>query len=277
MMKFSVLMSVYAKENPKHFEIALNSIFNQTVLPDEVILMVDGPVSDDINIVIDKFTNLHNSLNVQRLEKNVGLGKALDIGLSKCSNELVARMDSDDICALNRFEKQLAFFQNNSEMSIVGSNVAEFIDDTSNIIGFRNLPEHDKDIRTFLKSRNPMNHPTVMFKKSAILNVGGYQDWYLLEDYYLWLRLSLIDCQFFNIQENLVYMRVTEDQYERRGGLKYYKSINKLEKFKLKNKIISLPKYCYNNIIRFIVQVMMTNKLRGWMYRYLLRSEKVSR
>ena len=181
MEKFSVSICVYGGDNPSYFDIALQSIFNQTLKPDEVVLVVDGPVGDDINNVISKYQN--DNLKLIRLEKNVGHGDARRIGLENCTYDLVALMDADDISSNDRFEKQIDAFAKNPDISIVGGQISEFIDDTSNIVGQRIVPLEDNDIKEYMKKRCPMKQVTVMFKKSDVLSVGGYIDWYCEEDY----------------------------------------------------------------------------------------------
>ncbi len=270
--KFSVSMCVYGGDNPEHFEIALGSVFNQTLMPDEVVLVVDGPVPDTLNKVISKFEE-YSIFKVIRLAQNVGHGNARRTGLEACSYEYVAIMDADDVCVNTRFEKQILAFKNNNDLTIVGGMIEEFINDISNVVGIRRVPQADSDIKDYMKKRCPMNQQTVMFKKSLVQAVGGYIDWYCDEDYYLWLRLALNKCKFMNINETLVYVRVGNEMYQRRGGYKYFKSEAKLQAFMLKNKVISLPRYCINVGERLILQVLMPNTIRGWVFKKFARDK----
>lgn len=272
MKSFSVSMCVYGGDNSEHFDLAMQSIFDQTLKPDEVVLVVDGPVGDDINNVISKYEN--EILRVIRLEKNVGHGEARRIGLENCTYDLVALMDADDISSKDRFRKQIDAFTKNPEFSIVGGQISEFIDDIDNIVGQRIVPLEDKDIKEYMKRRCPMNQVTVMFRKSDVLSVGGYIDWYCEEDYYLWIRMALNNLKFFNVPDMLVNVRVGNEMYQRRGGLKYFKSEKKLQKFMLDNKIISFSRYFINVSQRLILQVLMPNKLRGFIFKIFAR-EKV--
>ena len=274
MEKFSVSICVYGGDNPAYFDIAMQSIFNQTLKPDEVVLVVDGPVGEDINNVILKYQN--DNLKIIRLEKNVGHGDARRIGLENCTYDLVALMDADDISSNDRFRKQIDAFIKNPDVSIVGGQISEFIDDTSNIVGQRIVPLEDNDIKEYMKKRCPMNQVTVMFKKSDVLSVGGYIDWYCEEDYYLWIRMALADLKFANVKDVLVNVRVGNEMYQRRGGLKYFKSEAKLQRFMLDNKVINVSRYIVNVTQRLILQVLMPNWLRGIVFKIFAR-EKTER
>ncbi len=271
MKNFSVSICVYGGDNADHFDLAMHSIFNQSLMPDEVVLVVDGPVGDDINNVISKYQG--DNLKVIRLEKNVGHGDARRIGLENCTYELVALMDADDISAKDRFKKQIDAFFENPDISIVGGQISEFIDDTDNIVGQRIVPLDDKEIKEYMKKRCPMNQVTVMFKKSDVLSVGGYIDWYCEEDYYLWIRMALANLKFFNVADTLVNVRVGKEMYQRRGGLKYFKSEAKLQKFMLDNKAINVSRYLVNVTQRLILQVLMPNKLRGIIFKIFARKK----
>lgn len=271
-MKFSVSMCVYGKDNSEHFKTAVESILNQTMQPNEVVLVVDGPVPEDLDLVIRSFEQ-NKLFNVIWLSENQGHGNARRIGLAACTNELVALMDADDISVPNRFENQINMFLADSELDIVGGNIFEFIDDEKNVVAERCVPSADVDIKKYMKKRCPMNQVTVMFKKQSVDSVGGYIDWYCEEDYYLWLRMALANMKFANVNENLVNVRVGEELYARRGGWKYYKSEAKLQKYMLKNKIINYPTYLLNKAKRFIVQVLLPNSIRGWVFKKFARSK----
>lgn len=274
---FSVSICVYGKDNPNHFDAALESIINQTLKPTEIVLTVDGPVPDTIDKVIRKYQDSFGTgFKVVRLEKNLGHGEARRICFNNCSFEIIALMDADDLSVPARFEKQIEYFASHPEVSVVGGYITEFITtekttDTSKIAGNRIVPELDEDIKHYMKKRCPMNQVTVMFKKDDVAEVGGYIDWYCEEDYYLWIRLALAGKLFANIPETLVNVRVGEEMYQRRGGWKYYKSEAKLQGYMLKNKITSLPRYIINVCERFVVQVLLPNRVRGWIFQKLAR------
>ena len=271
---FSIAISVYKNDSPEFFDRALESITDlQTVKPDEIVLVIDGPVSDEIDAVIEKYAPRY-TFNIIRLKTNGGLGNALKLAIENAKYDLIARMDSDDIAVPNRFELQLAFFNKNPKVDVCGGNISEFIQNENNIIGFRNVPTSNKDIRKFIKKRCPFNHMTVMFKKDSVIKCGGYLDFYFNEDYYLWIRMLLNNSIFSNLPVVLVNVRTGIEQYQRRGGLKYYKSEKKLQKMMLKNGIISCPLFLCNCMKRFIVQVLLPPKLRGYLLRKVARTKK---
>lgn len=260
-IKFSVSMSVYHGDNPDFFREAISSVFNQTLLPDELILVVDGEVSDEIKKIIKEY-ELSDNIKTIRLEENMGHGHARRVGLDKCKHELVAIMDSDDICIENRFEKQIECFKKNTNLSLVGASVAEFCTDISDVIGKKVLPSENEDIKRFLKIRCPVNHMTVMFRKSEVEKAGGYIDWFHNEDYYLWIRMSLNNAVFYNLEDVLVYARTNPDFYKRRGGWKYFLSEYKLQTFMYSNKINSIFRCSTNIMVRFVVQLLLPNYIR---------------
>ena len=273
---FSVAMSVYKSDNPNFFDRALSSITDeQTIIPNEIVLVVDGPVNDEINAVIDKYESKYEIFKVIRLEQNGGLGNALKIAVENSSNELIARMDSDDVSVSTRFEEQLKYFETNPEIDIVGGDITEFIGEENNIVGKRSVPLSNESIREYMKTRCAMNHVSVMYKKKAVESAGGYQDWFWNEDYYLWIRMWLNGAVFANTGSVLVNVRVGEEMYQRRGGSKYFESEKGLQDYMLKNKMINHSTYIKNVAKRLIVQKLMPNKLRGWVFRTFAR-KKVS-
>lgn len=274
MEKFSVAMSVYKNDSPEYFDIALASITTeQTVKPNEIVLVVDGPVPDGVNSVIAKYEALcPDMFQVVRLEKNGGLGNALRLAVEKANNELIARMDSDDIALPTRFEQQLMFFDENPDLDIVGGDITEFIGEPSNVVGKRVVPQKDSDIKSYMQTRCAMNHVTVMYKKSAVLKVGNYIDWFWNEDYYLWIRMQQGGCYFANTGTVLVNVRTGADMYQRRGGKKYFQSEKGLQNYMLEHKMISRSMYCMNVLKRWIVQVALPNSVRGWVFRTFARS-----
>lgn len=268
MEKYSVLMSLYKKEHPEYLRLALDSMIDQTVKPDEIVLVEDGPLTDELYAVVDEYRPyLHIVMN----EKNLGLGLALNVGLKACRNELVARMDTDDISTPDRCEKQLAYFTAHPETTILGGQIEEFIESPEKVIGKRVVPETNEELKKYMQKRCPFNHMTVMFKKSDVIKVGNYQDWYWNEDYYLWIRLALEGFKFANFPDTLVYVRVGKDMYSRRGGNKYFKSEVGIQKLMLEKGIIDKSTYIVNCAKRFIVQKMMSNSIRGWVFRKFAR------
>lgn len=269
-MSFSVSMCVYGKDNPVHFKQAVDSILDQTAKPSEVVLVVDGPVPEELDNIIKNY-EIDPIFRVIRLPQNMGHGVARRTGLENCSNDLVALMDADDLSLNNRFELLLKVFKENSDLDIVGGNISEFIDEPENIVGKRIVPETDAEIKSYLKKRCPMNQMTVMFKKESVQKAGGYQDWFCNEDYYLWIRMTLANMKFANIPDILVNVRVGNDMYKRRGGWKYFKSEAKIQRLMLQKTLISFPRCIYNVLLRLCLQVLMPGWLRGFIFQSFAR------
>ena len=270
--KFSVAMCVYGGDDPRWFAQAVDSILNQTAVPDEVVLVVDGPVPESLDQIICGYEQ-NPVFRVVRLAENQGHGNARRASLANCSNELVALMDADDLSVPDRFEKQLAMFAADPEVDIVGGMIDEFVETPAEIVGVRHVPCTDEEIKVYLQTRCPMNQVTVMFKKSSVDAVGGYVDWYNDEDYYLWVRMHLAGMKFANTPDMLVHVRVGADMYRRRGGMRYFKSEAKLQKYMWKKGVIGFGTYAVNVAKRLIVQVLLPNRLRGWVFKAFARSK----
>jgi glycosyltransferase involved in cell wall biosynthesis len=259
-------MSVYKNDNPVDFKNALTSIsINQTLKPTEIILVVDGPVTSEINKIILDF----ESLNVYRLDKNFGLGYALNFGLSKTNYELIARMDSDDIAHPQRFEKQLPIIQK-EDIAILGSNIEEFNYEIGDLKQFRNVPSDFQQINKLKMSRNPFNHMTVIFKKTIVAKVGGYKDMPGYEDYYLWMRL-LLDHKGMNLNENLVYARVGNNMFGRRQGIAFLVKEIKFQKTLFAEKLINKNQFYKNIIFRGMIR-LFPKSILSLFYRSFLRN-----
>ena len=269
--EYSVLMSVYHKERSEYLKQAIESIQVQSLSTNDFVLVCDGPLNDELDAVIQtKQLEMGENLNVVRLAKNGGLGNALNEGIKHCKNELVARMDSDDIAYPDRCEKQIAVFNTHSEVSICSGIVEEFTTDPNTADTRRVPPETNAEIIEFAKKRNPFNHPCVMYKKSAVKAVGSYQDFYLLEDYYLWLRMLMAGYQGYSIQEPLLHMRAGSDMYLRRAGWKYAKTQAKLFKFMKQQGFIGNGQYIKSCVIRS-GSALAPNWLRKFMFERVLR------
>lgn len=267
---FSVLMSIYVKERPDFLRQALDSVFNQTVVPDEVAIVEDGPLTSELYSVLDEYARRFPQLKRVPLATNGGLGKALNEGLKHCSNELVARMDTDDISVPERFEKQLKVFDDFPQAEIVSSWIDEFVESPDNIIATRKVPQYPYEVIKYGKKRCPINHPVVMFKKSSVLFAGNYQSFPLFEDYYLWVRLLMNGAKFYNIQESLLRFRTSSDMYKRRGGLRHALTELRFQNHIRKLGFISLGRFASNITIRFIARII-PNGCRMFIYRNLLR------
>lgn len=269
--EYSVLMSVYHKEKPEYLKQAIESIQTQTISTNDFVLVCDGPLNEQLDgVIAAKQQEMGTTLNVVRLAKNSGLGNALNEGIKYCKNELVARMDSDDIAYPDRCEKQIAVFNTHSEVSICSGIVEEFTTDPNTVDTKRVPPETNAEIVEFAKKRNPFNHPCVMYKKSAVEAVGSYQDFYLLEDYYLWLRMLMTGYQGYNIQEPLLHMRAGSDMYLRRAGWKYARTQARLFKFMKKQRFIGVGQYIKSCVIRS-GSSLAPNWLRKFMFEKVLR------
>lgn len=265
MQPFSVLVSVYKNDAPPFFSCAMDSILNQTLPPAEIVLVRDGEVPDELQQTIDSYCRKYPELiRYIPLEVNGGLGNALRIGVERAKYDLIARMDSDDVALPNRFELQAKAFEEHPEVGIIGGQITEFIDTEENIVCRRVVPTGHEEIVKYCKTRSPMNHVTVMFRKSAVLGAGNYMNLYFAEDYYLWCRMLANGCRFLNLSEVLVNVRVGVAMYRRRGGWKYFRSLKTIEKFKLSAKQIGISRYLLNQSIRFTQCLLLPNKLRGW-------------
>lgn len=272
MTPYSVLMSVYFREKPEFLDTALQSVFTQTVPPTQVILVKDGPLDTELDAVISSYQDRYPALNVVALPKNLGLGAALNIGIQHCEHELIARMDSDDISHPARFEKQLAAFEEQHQLSLVGSWVSEFENNATVTTTIRRVPEtQDEVIRTF-GDKCPVNHPSIMYRKSALIRAGGYRADYMQEDYDLWGRMLATGCIFRNIPECLVMMRTSDDQFLRRGGWRYAVSETRLQFLFLKLGLIPVHIFLRNVLVRFTARVM-PNSARKRFYKTFLRGQ----
>lgn len=269
---YSVLMSVYVKEKPEYLRTAMESIWNQSVKTDDFVLVCDGPLTAGLDSVIEQTEKEHPELTVIRLEKNLGLGKALNRGIKFCKNELVARMDSDDISRTDRCERQLEIFGKYPEISICSGTVEEFSKSTDLIESRRVVPEKQNDILAFARKRNPFNHPCVMYKKTAVEDAGGYQDFFLLEDYYLWIRMLQKGFAGYNIQQPLLWMRAGSEMYKRRAGWKYAMSQRCLFKYMRDTGFISKTQHFSSSVIRGAIS-LIPNNVRKYFFKVLVRSK----
>ena len=210
--KYSVLMSLYKKEKPEYLRLALNSMLNQTVAPDEIVLVEDGVLTPELYAVLDDYPMLHRIKN----ETNLGLGLALNVGLKHCRNELIARMDTDDCSKPERCEKQLERFLEKPYLAVVGSHIDEFVGDTSNVISQRIVPTTSDEIYNFAKKRSAFNHPTVMYSKTAVLENNGYSDLKRNQDVDLFGRMQFAGYKAENIDEALLWFRSSDELAKRR-------------------------------------------------------------
>ncbi|WP_090940094.1 glycosyltransferase [Pelosinus propionicus] len=270
-MKFSVLISIYCKENPMFFKIALESVINQTCIPTEIVIVKDGALTYELDQIIENFEMRFPGLfKIIILPENRGLGLSLQAGIIECSYELIARMDTDDIAKPERFEKQLKKFSDNKEIDLVGTYIEEFEGAPDNILSSRVVPLTQNSIYKAAKRRNPFNHVTVMYKKTAVLEAGNYQPFLWCEDYYLWVRMIMKRCKMMNISESLVLARTGKEMFRRRGGLQYVRSEVNLQCKFLSIGFVNIFEFITNVILRSLIR-LMPNNLRGVIYFKLLR------
>lgn len=268
---FSVLMSIYKNEKPEYLRESLDSILNNTVQPNEIVMVKDGPLPNELEQILEEYQNKTKLFHFVIHNKNQGLGISLRDGLLECKYELVARMDTDDVCNPKRFQKQLNFLKKHPEIVVVGSNVMEFESDYHHPSQYLKCPESYESILKFAKLRNPLKHPTVMFKKSAVLKSGNYQHFLWFEDYDLCVRMLLKGYRMANIQEFLVYCRADKDLFKRRGGIKYLRQDLKFERFLFNKSFINSREFLFNCSARTIVR-LLPNQLRKLFYTKILRS-----
>ena len=273
-MNFSVLLSLYHKENPIALGQCFKSIWkDQSIQPSEIVLVLDGPIGEELSQCVQKWQRIiGKSLRVIPLSQNVGLGKALNKGLEHCSNEWVFRMDTDDICVEKRFEYQLQFIKNNPNVVLFGGQILEFDKNVNDANKLKPVPEEYSDILTFSKNRNPFNHMTVAYKKSIILSLHGYQHHLFMEDYNLWLRVISKGYEVANLSQVLVYARVGNGMHARRRGSEYIKSEKQLLDLKIALKTQSLISAYVTFILRSFFRFLPSNLL-GFVYNNLLRKK----
>lgn len=267
MEKYSVLMSLYKKEHPEYIRLALDSMLNQTVKPDEIVLVEDGSLTDELYAVVEEYKPyLHIVIN----KTNLGLGLALNEGLKVCRNELVARMDTDDISKPDRCEKQLERFKEKPELAIVGSHVDEFIGDPTNVVSRRSVPLSSDDIYNYAKKRSAFNHPVVMYRKSAVMAEGGYSNLKRNQDVDLFGRILYAGHKAENIDEALLWFRCSDELAARRKSWENTKSyIDTIKKF-WKMGYSSFSDYAKVAVAQtgmFILPASMQN----WVYKKFLR------
>lgn len=270
-LKFSVLMPVYYKENSEYFNIALDSILNQTLLPNEVVIVKDGTLTKELDSVIEKYISKYPQLfNIVSLEKNLGQGQARNAGLQACKYNYIALMDSDDIARKDRFEVQIQYMKQNPNVDVVGSYITEFENDPQIIESIKAVPLTHEEIFKFGKWRSPMNNMTVIYKKDKVLEVGGYNSFNFGEDYLLFAKMLMNGCKFRNFEECLVNARAGSRMLSKRVGWNKIKQEFLLfEEFR-KMGYINNYQFVRNVSLKFLLRVI-PNSLRSWIYMKFLR------
>lgn len=272
--KTSVLMSVYKNEQPNFFDASLKSILcDQIQKPDEFVLVCDGPLTDELESVISKYNKQYPDIfKVFRTEQNQGLGKALNFGLTHCSNAIIIRADSDDICVPERIAVQVDYLNKNPNISIVSSFIDEFNEDYLKPINVKKLPLKNDELVEMAKIRNPINHMASAFRKDAIIDIGSYHHIPYVEDYELWVRAIVNGYQLGNIDKILVHARIGNGMVKRRGNKEYIKSWKILNKYMIQNKMIGKFGY-FRNMTLIRAFVYMPTSLKKSVYKNVLRKE----
>ena len=270
MAQLSVLMSLYIKEQPEYAKECFDSLLRQTVPADEWIIVEDGPLTREMYALLDEYQEKYPGL-IKRipLEKNQGLGLALRVGVQECRNDLIARMDTDDIAREDRFEKQLREFALNPNLDICGSNIDEFEENPDKIVAQRRVPLKHDEIVEYQKRRDAFNHMTVMYKKKTVLDAGNYQACPLMEDTYLWARMIMNGAACLNISDSLVFVRIGKGMFERRGGWGYFKKYKNGQKMVKDIGFTSYMTYLYKICIQFIV-ALLPQVIRGFIFKMIL-------
>lgn len=273
-LPFSVLLSLYKKENPKYLKEALDSIFCQTVRSDDVVLVEDGLLPDNLEVVVRDYERQYHELHVVRFEQNRGLGVALNEGLKYCKHDIIARGDTDDINHPDRFERELKILLEHPEYDLISAWIDEFVDNPKQIHSQRRLPEKPEDIYKYGKHRCPVNHPVAMYRKKAVEKVGGYQTDLFPEDYYLWMKMLKAGYKFYNIQDSLLSFRYNPETIKKRGGWRYAVDEAKTQ-WKAYHQLhyLSIADFCFNVSIRFTTRIF-PNKLRQFIYAIIRKLRK---
>ena len=271
--KFSVLMSVYIKENPAFLKEAVESILHQTLQPSEVVIVEDGPLTPELYQVLEEL-EAQSSIPIKRclLEQNRGLGLALKYGVTQCQYDVIARMDTDDIAVEDRFEQQFKLMETEN-LDLLGGHIAEFIDQPDEIVSYRRVPIKHEDIIVYQRMRSAFNHMTVMFKKEMVLKAGNYEDGLYMEDDLLWLNMISAGARTGNVDQILCKVRVGAGMFERRGGLRYLKLYRQARKRMYERGQISYGEYLKSVLIQVVV-ALCPGFVQQFIFLKLLRKNK---
>ena len=271
MENYSVLMTVYEKEKPEYFQQAIDSMMDQTVMTDDFVIVCDGPLTKELELVIDKSVHKHPDIfQIVRLEKNVGIGAATNIGLQYCKNDLIAKMDADDVAVLQRCELQLAMFADCPQLAVLGGYLAEFDHDPNEPYAIREVPLENEDIRKFARRRQPFNNVTVMYRKSAVLKVGGYRPMGRNEDFDLYIRLLHADYYARNIPGILTNARTDRTAMRRRASWQTLKGCAKSRWNSLRTGYCSIVDFLVCVGGQFVVWICPVS-VQEWIYQKFLR------
>ena len=274
MSTFSVLVSVYKNDDPVFLKLALESIsVQQTVLPDEIVIVLDGPVSNAINETINEFSKQvaeNLPVIIVPLETNRGLGLALKEGSLRCSGDYIVRMDADDLSVRDRISISARFAEAHPNVDAFGGYIAEFNEHIGDIEQIRTVPLDCRGIAKMGKRRNPMNHVTVCMKKKSLFAVGNYEHLIYLEDYYLWLKMLANGMDLMNIPEVLVNVRVGNGFVSKRNSRERIEGWDYLQRYLRGNKMITLWE-ALANMLMIRAFVYTPSLLKAGLYKYVLR------
>lgn len=276
-MKFSILSSIYHKEQPEHFDACMHSLWTHQTLPaDEMILVADGRLPEALHDVIAQWQQrLEGRLRVIHLPQNVGTGRAKNIGLEHCSHDIVCIADTDDIYVPERFAKQIAFLQTHPDIDIVGGQTAEFIDRPDHTVSIRRVPCGHTELVRFAQRHSPFNNMTIAYRKQAILNIGGYRHHLWMEDYNLFLRAIASGSRLHNLPDILVHARIDNGMHGRRRGWRYIQSEKQLLQLKRQLHLQALLPAWGLFVARSCFRLLPVPIL-GLFYRYFLRQKSQS-
>ncbi|AOM41732.1 glycosyltransferase [Xenorhabdus hominickii] len=252
---FSILMSLYKNENTKYLYKCLESLYEQKLQAEEIIIVFDGDIGIELETIVFEWKS-KLPIKIVRIEKNVGLGQALNLGLLQCNNNIIARMDTDDICLPDRFIKQIPYIYQHQDIAVLGSNIFEYDEEISSLISQKSIPISHEDILKFIKKRNPFNHMSVVFRKNMIINSGSYQHHNLMEDYNLWIRVVSNGYKVENLPDRLLKVRAGNSMIKRRRGLDYIGSEYKLAKLKIENNIDNLTSIYMIFLQRSLIRIL---------------------
>ncbi len=270
---YSVLLPVYHKDDPHDLWESIMSMVEQTIAPDDFVIVCDGPLTDELDRVLNDASQRSEAIRVLRLPTNRGLGVALSEGLDFCLHDLIARMDADDVAVPQRVQLQLDCFLDDPQLDLVSGAVEEFQSRPQDLAQIRSLPENHDDLVKFARMRNPFNHPCVMYKKSSVLKAGGYQDFFRLEDYYLWVRMLQGGARGMNSPEVLLHMRIGNGMYRRRSGVQYARSQLELLGYMRRTAFISTSEFLRGAAIR-IPMSLVPDGARKLAFERVLRSRR---
>ena len=275
MSTISVLVPIYYKEKVETINKCLSSMVSQTVKPNEIVCALDDPSTSEIEKAIDTFAQ-ENDIKIVKCycERGRGLGAVLHVGVENCSCDYIARMDADDVAIPERLEREKEYLDQNKDIDVVGSNIAEFENAIDEIIAYRNVPEQDAECKVMLKRRDPINHMTAMFRRDSVLKAGNYSsEMKSCEDTYLWTAFYAAGLKFANIQDNLVYVHAGREMYERRGGKKAYFYVKKAINYKKQVGLIGMGNAVFQKIVNYCILVVLSNSMRAFIYEKILREK----